>query len=176
MKQKISGLAIGILLTGSLLTGCDHKEPPVIKFVDAEQVMKDSGLAEQQQARLKAVDAKLQEGLKMAQENGAKLPEDKRAAALLADRQLLNIEWQRERRQIDGVALLAIKEAADGYRQEHKLSAILPAQAAFSFAPDADISKEIAQRLKDKKLDFGTLPEIGVKTPEQSSSDDKPAR
>ncbi|WP_380180191.1 hypothetical protein [Kalamiella sp. sgz302252] len=171
MKQKISTLAMGIVVATTLLTGCGEKEAPTVKFINAERVMQDSGLAEQLKARLGAVDEKLQQGLKMAQENGARLPEEKRSSALLADRQLLNLEWQHAQRQANSVALKAITEAADKYRQAHQLLAILPTQSALASAPEADISKELAEQLKDKKLDFGALPEIGVKGEQQKTAE-----
>lgn len=162
MKRKISVLACSLALA-SLLAGCEQKETQTVKFINTDSVMQDSGLAEQLKARLKAVDEKLQQGLKLAQENGAKLPEEKRRTALLADRQLLNLEWQHEQRQANSVALKAITEAAETYRQAHQLLAILPTQSALASASAADISKDLAKQLEGKKLEFGELPKIGVK-------------
>lgn len=94
MKPKMR-LAVGLAIT-ILLAGCDRSETQPVKFINPEKVMQDSGLAEQLKTRLQAVDKKLRQGLEMAQENGASLPEEKRRSALLADRQLLDLEWQHE--------------------------------------------------------------------------------
>lgn len=169
MKRKISTLAIGVAVA-ALLTGCEQKQTQAVKFINPEKVMQEAGLTEQLKARLKAVDEQLQQGLKMAQENGAKLPEEKRRSALLADQQLLNLEWQHAQRQANSVALKAIGEAADKYRQEHQLLAILPEQAALATAPESDISEELAKQLKGKTLDFGALPQIGVKDEKQTET------
>ncbi|RRZ96947.1 hypothetical protein [Erwinia sp. 198] len=169
MKPKMRPV-VGLAIT-LLLAGCDRSETQPVKFINPEKVMQDSGLAEQLKTRLQAVDKKLQQGLEMAQENGARLPEEKRRSALLADRQLLDLEWQHEQRRANGVVMKAIAEAAGEYRQQHQLLAILPTQAALAFAPEADISEALAKTLKGKTLDFGALPKIGVKSEEPASAE-----
>ncbi|MGK6327287.1 hypothetical protein ACMGEE_09360 [Erwinia sp. DT-104] len=170
MKPKISVLALSLAII-TLLAGCDRQETRPVKFINPDKVMQDSGLADQLKTRLQTVDQQLRQGLKMAQENGARLPEEKRRSALLADRQLLDLEWQHEQRQANGVALKAIAEAAGKYREQHQLLAILPAQAALAFAPEADISEALAKELKGKTLDFGALPKIGVKSEEPTAAE-----
>lgn len=170
MKRNSGVLACSFVFA-LLLAGCEQKETQTVKFINPESVIRDSGLAEQLKVRLKAVDERLQQGLKLAQENGAKLPEEKRHSALLADQQLLNLEWQRFQNQANGVALKAITEAAENYRQAHKLLAVLPTQSALASAPEADISKDLAKQLEGKKLEFGELPKISVKSEEQKAAE-----
>lgn len=161
--RKIAVAAVGLVLAGSLLTGCDLKNQgeKKVKFVNIERVMQESGLGQQQQERLKAVNEKLQHGLKMAQANGMMLPEDQRQKAMLADQQMLNMEWQKEQNKSNAAVLKAIAEASEQFRKENNLLAIMPATLAYD--PQADITNEIIAKLKTTVVDFGALPDIGTK-------------
>ena len=168
LSRNIAIVAFSMLLAGSLLSGCDSKKQgeKAVRFINIERVVQGSGLAEQQQQHLKTVNETLQSGLKMSQQNAAGLSAEQRQKALLADQQLLNLEWQREQDKARAVVLKAVTDTAEAWRKEHNLSAIFPAQSALASDPEADISEAIANVLKDKKLAFGPLPTITAKKPE----------
>lgn len=167
--RKIAIIVFSMLLASTLLSGCDTKTQgeKAVKFINIDRVMQESGLAEQQQQRLKTVNETLQSGLKMSQQNTASLTEEKRQKALLADQQLLNLEWQREQKKARTVVLKAITDTAEAWRKEHNLLAIFPVQSVLASDPEADISEEIVKRLKDQEVDFGSLPTIAAKPAEK---------
>ena len=168
--RKIAIIAFSMLLAGTLLSGCDSKTEgeKAVRFINIDRVIEESGLAEQQQQRLKTVNETLQSGLKMSQQNAASFTENKRQKALLADQQLLNLEWQREQNKARAVVLKAVTDTAEAWRKEHNLLAILPVQSVLASDPEADISEEIVKVLKGQPLAFGPLPEIAAKTTESS--------
>ncbi len=164
--RRIVVTVFSVMLLSSLLTGCDSKTQgeKAVRFINIDRVRQASGLNAQQQQHLKTVNETLHAGLKLSQQNAAKLTKEKRQKALLADQQLLNLEWQSEQNKADAVVLKAITEAAEAWRKEHNLLAILPAHSALASATEADISEEMVRVLKDNLLTFGPLPEIAVKT------------
>lgn len=165
LMRQMTGAVIAVMVAGTLLVGCDAKQVGEVemKFINVEKVALDSGLVKQEQAYLKAVNENLHKGLQLAEKNYATLPADKVAAARQADKKIIAQQWQGQQRAARQVVLAAVKQAADAYRTEKKIAAIMPMQTAVSVAPELDVTADLTTKLNATKLDFGKVPEITVK-------------
>ncbi|KGT95923.1 hypothetical protein NG99_00710 [Erwinia typographi] len=137
-----------------------------MKFVNVEQVLKDSGLLAQEAGHLDVVRAKLVEGADRAAASYSEMTLENQQKARAADSRLLNIQWQAEQQAARIAVISELKKAVAAWREKHHAAAVLPAGLALSVSAQADISGEIAKVLKEQSVQFGTLPEVTLKTEE----------
>lgn len=157
-------IAAGVLLI-SLLSGCKEntKGGDMMKFLNIEKVLVDSGLLTQEKAHLEAVKARLDAGIAMAEKRYETLSDEDKIRAVQADRQLLQLQWQAEQHQARQVVIQALKAESQLYITEHKLDALMPMDNALAVAGAQDITPEMTERLKTHTLSFRALPEVSLK-------------
>lgn len=135
----------------------------MIKFLNMEKVLVDSGLLTQEKAHLEAVKARLDAGIAMAEKRYEALSDEEKVRAAQADRQLLQIQWQAEQKQARQVVIHALKAESRLYVTEHKLDALMPVDNALAVAGTQDVTPEMTERLKTQSLRFKALPEVSLK-------------
>lgn len=169
--RHVAGTVMIALVAGALLVGCDAKPAgdAQMKFINVEKVLVESGLVQQQEAHLKAVNENLHKGLQLAEKSYANLPADKVEAARQADKNVIAQQWEVQQNAARIVVMKALKTASDTYRSEKKIAVIMPMQAAVSVAPELDVTADLTQKLKTAKVDFGKVPEITLKTAEKAA-------
>jgi Skp family chaperone for outer membrane proteins len=167
--RHVASTAMIALVAGALLVGCDAKPAgdTQMKFVNVEKVLVESGLVQQEQAHLKAVNENLHKGLQLAEQSYAKLPADKVEAARQADKNVIEQQWKGQQNAARRVVMKALKTASDSYRTEKKIAVIMPMQSAVSVAPELDVTADLTEKLKAAKVDFGKVPEITLKTAQE---------
>lgn len=164
--RHVASTVMIALVAGALLVGCDAKPAgdAQMKFINVEKALVESGLVQQEQAHLKAVNENLHKGLQLAEKSYANLPADKVEAARQADKNVIAQQWKAQQNAARVVVMKALKTASDTYRSEKKIAVIMPMQAAVSVAPELDVTADLTQKLKTAKVDFGKVPEITLKT------------
>lgn len=169
MERGLKAL-FGVTLMGAVLLtgGCrdNTQESAEMKFVNVEQVLKDSGLLEQEAGHLDVVRGRLVEGADRAATSYSELTVENQQKARAADSRLLNLQWQAEQQAARIAVMGELKKAVAAWQEEHHAAAVLPVGLALSVSAEADISGEIAKVLKDQPVQFGSLPEVMLKTEE----------
>lgn len=148
-----------------LLSGCNEKneENTMIKIVDVEKVISQSSLSTQEKEHLNKVKDTLLAGKKAAEENYAKMSKDDVQKSALADKILLERNWDLQRKQARMATLDTVYTAVEQYRAEKKIILVTHKTAIIAADNSADISDEIIARLKDQQVKYNVLPEISTR-------------
>lgn len=170
LKNMFAGCAI-VLTT--FVAGCDQGEKRnmelSVRFVDTQQVLIKSGLADQEKVHLTTVSQALRKGFRLAEMQYDALPEDKRKAAKLSDARLLETHWQQEQYRANAAVTETMQKVIRSWQSENKVSMILPRQYSLAIDESLDITSEIVNQLKNEKVQFGKLPEISVRNDEDNN-------
>lgn len=163
-KSKWACLAATVLLM-SLLTGCNESEKgaSVIKYVNIDKVLQDSGLLGQEQLHLQAVKARLDTGAELARSRYETMEDAVKTQAMQDDSRLINAQWQAERLKARQVVMNALSSQATQMVSEEGLVAIMPLQGALAVSETMDITEQMSGRLKHHSLSFADLPEVSLK-------------
>lgn len=141
-----------------------------MKFVDMEQLLAKSGLAEQETVHLRKVNARLTQALELAGQHYSQLDVESVPSARLADQQMAKFQWHQAQKNARKAVLAAVSQAALAWQDEHGAVAILPRQAAIAVSADADITDDLADKLKSRKVVFSELPDVTITPPGQAVS------
>lgn len=133
-----------------------------MKFVDMEQLLAKSGLAEQETVHLRKVNARLMQSLELAGQHYDQLDAQSVLSARQADQQMAKFQWHQAQQSARKAVLAAVSQAALAWQDEHGAVAILPRQAAIAVSADADITNDLADKLKYRKVVFGELPDVVI--------------
>ncbi len=176
MNKSIVMTAAAIALA-ACLTGCNEEKKasevspvsaqPSIAVIQLWSIYQESRIGKQGvsrvgdvQARATAVFEELQAKLEKARadkndDEAAKLEKDMQGLAYF----LQNVIKQ-DQEHVMNVVQTALKKAMDAYREEHKLTGIVPSDTMLSFDPKADVTAAIIAILEKDSSDFGPLPSL----------------
>lgn len=174
-KNYVTLMYVCLLAFSFFITACGDKDGQVknqsVRIVDIQQVIINSGLAEQEAEHLKSVRKTLADGLTLAQAQYENLPEEKKNEAKQNDNKLIEYQWQNERFLARKAVGQTIQNAIDKWRIKNNISIIIPRQQALSLDKGLDITPLIVKELKGAKVKFGELPVISLKQKENSPSE-----
>ena len=151
----LSGLALMLTLP---LSGCLDTGPDVV-CVDVDRVLSQSRAAQQANEHLAKVQAILQNGLDVYQEELKKSPEEKREQELrqgLAVLQRQLVLEQAAARDVVSKHMLARIEACD--------VAVIARQNVLSAPASMDITAEIISLMDAGSVQFAELPKVSIRT------------
>ncbi len=170
VSVKKAGL-MGIALLA--LAGCDNgSNKQTLAWIDVASAVKNEALMQQEKTRNEEVQKLLQSVESTAKARYESMDKETRQRAMEADAALLNNEWQIEQARTRKMVIDAIVQAAEEYRKQHNISLVVDKTQMVAADPALNITEAVAASLKDKKIDFGQLPDIKMK-PEQEKA--KPA-
>lgn len=170
VSVKKAGL-MGIALLA--LAGCDNgSNKQTLAWIDVASAVNTEALMQQEKARNEEVQKLLRSVESTAKARYESMDKETRQRAMEADAALLNNEWQIEQARTRKIVIDAIVQAAEDYRKQHNISLIVDKTQMVAADPALNITEAITASLKDKKIDFGQLPDVKMK-PEQDKA--KPA-
>ena len=150
----LSGLALMLTLP---LSGCLDTGPDVV-CVDVDRVLSQARAAQQANEHLAKVQAILQNGLDVYQEELKKSPEEKREQELLQRQLVLE---QAAARDVVSKHMLARIEA---WRADKGDVAVIARQNVLSAPASMDITAEIISRMDAGSVQFAELPKVSIRT------------
>lgn len=152
------------------LAGCDNAgNKQTLAWVDVASVVNTEALSQQEKTRNEQVQKLLQSVEKEAQTRYESMDKEARQRAMQADAVLLNNEWQIEQARTRRIIIDTIVQAAEEYRKQHNISLIVDKTQIVTADPSLNVTEAIAASVKDKKIDFGELPDVKMK-PEQDNA------
>lgn len=175
MKTRCTGALFALMSFAVLgLTGCDQagNGGGKIATVDLVKILNESSVGKQETERNQQVRDILVQAGQQADKEVAALPADKQKQSRLADQAILNRQWNNEQQSARAASVQAIVKAIDSYRQEKKLTLVVESHQLIASDPASDVSQAIIDSLKDTKVNFGDLPEITTKAPDDSKADE----
>lgn len=131
-----------------------------IVYIKVDQVINESSLINQEQEHLDSVKKILESGAAEAEKNYTAMTTKEAEQARQADAQLLNQQWVIEQQNARIALLRTVKPAIEKLRTQEGYSLVLDGAAVFGAAQDSDVSNQLAEILKDTKVEFPPLPEV----------------
>ena len=153
----LSGLALMLTLP---LSGCLDTGPDVV-CVDVDRVLSQSRAAQQANEHLAKVQAILQNGLDVYQEELKKSPEEKREQELRQGLAVLQRQLALEQAAARDVVSKHMLARIEAWRAD---MAVIARQNVLSAPASMDITAEIISRMDAGSVQFAELPKVSIRT------------
>lgn len=173
----LSGLALMLALP---LSGCLDTGPDVV-CVDVDRVLSQSRAAQQANEHLAKVQAILQNGLDVYQEELKKSPEEKRQQELRQGLAVLQRQLVLEQAAARDVVSKHMLARIEAWRADKGDVAVIARQNVLSAPASMDITAEIISRMDAGSVQFAELPKVSIRThadgpDEKAGKEEKAAR
>ena len=173
----LSGLALMLALP---LSGCLDTGPDVV-CVDVDRVLSQSRAAQQADEHLAKVQAVLQNGLNVYQEELKKSPEEKRQQELRQGLAVLQRQLALEQAAARDVVSRHMLSRIEAWRADKGDVAVIARQNLLSAPATLDITAEIISRMDAGSVQFAELPRVSIRTHaegpgEKTAKDEKAAK
>lgn len=156
----LSGLALMLALP---LSGCLDTGPDVV-CVDVDRVLSQSRAAQQANEHLAKVQAILQNGLDVYQEELKKSPEEKRQQELRQGLAVLQRQLVLEQAAARDVVSKHMLARIEAWRADKGDVAVIARQNVLSAPASMDITAEIISRMDAGSVQFAELPKVSIRT------------
>lgn len=167
----LSGLALMLTLP---LSGCLDTGPDVV-CVDVDRVLSQSRAAQQANEHLAKVQAILQNGLDVYQEELKKSPEEKRRQELRQGLAVLQRQMALEQAAARDVVSKHMLAQIEAWRADKGDVAVIARQNLLSAPATLDVTGEIIGLMDAGSVQFAELPKVSIRT-HADGPDEKAAR
>ena len=167
----LSGLALMLTLP---LSGCLDTGPDVV-CVDVDRVLSQSRAAQQANEHLAKVQAILQNGLDVYQEELKKSPEEKRRQELRQGLAVLQRQMALEQAAARDVVSKHMLAQIEAWRADKGDVAVIARQNLLSAPATLDVTGEIIGLMDAGSVQFAELPKVSIRT-HAEGPDEKAAR
>ena len=145
------------------LAGCMTNEPQVV-CVDVEKIMTDSKAAKDANEHLAKVQAILQKGLAVYQEELKKSPEAQRQQELQQGLNVLNRQLVLEQAAARNVVHKHMLAQIEAWRADKGNTVVVARQSLLSAPATVDITADILTRMDAGTVEFAELPKVSIRT------------
>ena len=143
--------------------GCMTNEPQVV-CVDVEKIMTDSKAAKDANEHLAKVQAILQKGLAVYQEELKKSPEAQRQQELQQGLNVLNRQFVLEQAAARNVVHKHMLAQIEAWRADKGNTVVVARQSLLSAPATVDITADIQTRMDAGTVEFAELPKVSIRT------------
>ena len=177
--MKLFSVRLALLLALALLAfGCNGKR---VAVVNTDMVYQSSQASEKGTEYLKSISGEMQKAYETAQAKVEEAKGKKEKEAAQAELQQLLMEMQQrlnaEQQQVVTVLSESYKKAMDACRAKGKYDIIIHPEAALSYDPQIDITKQVIDEMNAMTYEFKPIvPETPSETPAPAADADKAAQ
>ena len=161
--RKLSLLLLFLLSLTVALAGCKSGDPQVV-CVDVEKIMTDSKAAREANEHLAKVQAILQKGLEVYQEELKKSPESQRQQELQQGLALLRRQLVLEQAAARNVVHKHMLAQIESWRADKGNTVVIARQSLLSAPATVDITADIQTRMDAGSVEFAELPKVSIRT------------
>ena len=161
--RKLSLLLLFLLSLTVALAGCKSGDPQVV-CVDVEKIMTDSKAAREANEHLAKVQAILQKGLEVYQEELKKSPESQRQQELQQGLALLRRQLVLEQAAARNVVHKHMLAQIEAWRADKGNTVVIARQSLLSAPATVDITADIQTRMDAGSVEFAELPKVSIRT------------